>query len=183
MSFDFGSLKKKKEKKKTTSPRPVTPRQSPLPTPKTPQMSEEKLVSVIGQVFDDKIQVLTKTIENQAIQPPVEPDVIRDLTKLIETQRDKIQELQPASIHVFNERNALLFAMRTSRAGYKPKGMFEYFETEDGSIIDDDTKAMDRYFKKNGFVKENKSGWRKLTEKGRKRLEELKQGNPCITGA
>jgi hypothetical protein len=168
------------------TPTPV--RKTPIRLPKTTKLDIEKLsediISSLSKKLTEAVDYKVQKSMAQHTQPQAveihPPDVIQGLKKIIEEQSTligaqdvKLKHLERASIHIFNESNALFYSMFNIRTGYKPKGMWEFFMTTDGAVTEDQIKDMDQYFQDNEFVKQNRNGWRRLTEKGRKRLEEL----------
>ena len=147
-SFDeFFTLKDETQKKKkpsiTKTPASATPRPR---TPRTPQIDLEKISNTFSQVLDEKLQRLTKTIENQAIPSQVQPSEI----------------MKVGIIHTFNRENLIQFIGRRGKRGTKLCELRDYFF---GSATTGKIDIEVQKLRKEGLIQKNRSGWMSLRKK------------------
>lgn len=145
----FGIEEKKKdtnplEKKEKIQRVPGSLRMSRTAIPKIPQMNNEKLVGILSQVLDVKLQNLTTMLENQLIIEPV-------------------QSSKEFNRHKFSQKNLIWRIGTKGDRGTKLYELRDFFFPTDAQTI---KELVDTLFNEE-IVKKNRNGWLSLTEKGK----------------
>lgn len=148
----FRSKPKDKQKTKMKEETPVsTLRPQPSSharTPRTSQISEEKVTSVITK--DDLQSLKNDLLDSLKQAMPQQPQIPEELLKL--------------QFHVFNRENLLLFIGRRGKRGTKLCELRDFFYgSASASEIDKEVQKLRR----EGLIRKNRNGWMSLINKAK----------------
>jgi len=150
---------------------------------KTPQINEKQLISVIGKMFDEKLQNFTETIKPltpKVNKPQVDAGnaykkIINDIGIEIGTLRGQLDRF------LYNKKNLILAIHRRVnvkqewRRNRKPKGikadnlMPRFGEQVTRDEIQEDLREL----RNGGILNRNKDGWYNFTIKGLEFLDQF----------